>query len=544
MRFTCLEGNQAEEIMTSSQEKTGGISYREILNETDKDARDEYDVDREHFLNRDLGSNVPATDVKFVNTATIDHSDAIAHKSRDSNLIYSSRNDIRIVQDAPNFLKKKNIVVLDTAHRDWVKQPFPYQCSFAFNRPATTQASTISRVPIYENNKFVAINAVENSNKTPYVFNIGRNISSSVTQVIGGILQDITSYYGFTLSANGVSLRFPPYDPNRNLGRIITYDIVSNEYIENFSTRKTIPNVVSLRIAKAVLPHRTFLTFTPPLFTDATSAGTLGTFANEPYLLLQINNFQGQYSGGNDPVTRAFSVLAQDYRNFFNRNINIGNQFQDYYPWTEEAYAFNTPLSYLPDFDINLTKNTGDSYSQIDDLDVYSFSVNTGSTFSTQYTGAHLIECEVKHRLTSQELYNVNELRVGDRLRFHSNTLANLIKDPESYNRVPYVATLLRYLLTNDVLVLSNTYLTGSQAGQNPIFAKGFVFAYYPSDNGGVVQDSLLLKNLSAGINANRVILTNKYHIPAMNTNMQATFVFEIINMEPDVSMLSGQSAR
>lgn len=540
------------------------LTYQDILVETDKEARDEYVYDpREHFLSGPIGPEVPAKEVEV--GAEVDTGYTL--EETHANTEYNTHNDMKIVQAPPKLIPKKHVVIIDTAQRDWVQQPNAYDISFYFNSPGVNDASTMTKTPIYENNKYIPLSAVENLSKVPNMLNVTKTLLPQYTRTDNPLpipkypqtVYDSTGrsftvmvipdecYYGFSLIMDdGTTRYFPTYIKDAQQGRIITYDVVNNEYIENFSTRQTLSNVISIRMIKAVLPNRRFLNFDNSMYgTDS----TISSFASEPYLLLKVNNFQGYYNGGNDPTTSAFSVLSQNQRN---AQSLLSNQFQDYYPLVDEAYTFNAPLSYIPKFDITLMKNTGNVFAQYDDITItkMTYVANTGTALLSDGNGA-IIKCSINR--SGSNRYNLNELRPGDRIQFHKKMLAKILLHRKVAASTAY-RNLFTWLLTNDAIVRSNQN-TLSSTESKAAYDTEFTFIYDPVTRFGTVPTNAGLSSTnfpilfsSSATDSNPAVVlydsTTDYSLPIMNTNLQSMFSFEVVTMEPDITQLGGSGAR
>lgn len=549
------------------------LTYQDLLVQTDAEARDEYEFDpRVQFLNLARGVDVQG----FPNGQDLagpDQPYTLSSGEDDDTDGFPSRGDSKTVQITPKMVPRKQLIVLDTAHRDWTLQSNAYQCTFAFGSPTTTPSNTAFRIPIFQNNPTVPVTAVENLAGIPGLPNVN----------------------GFTINNVGT---FPPYNANSNSGPIITYDNYSNTVVSNFSTTVPISNVIAMKLARAVLPHRRFFTLAPEFLAgetvgtsntntvsdtlscvsgcsttvvtettfaaSATVRNMLTTFMSEPYLLLFVNSYQGQYYGGNDPVNRAFTVLAQDRRITLNPDIGIATQFQDYYPWSDETFKFNAPIGALPKFTLTLTKNTGTVYQQIDDMVVTQMSFISAIPFfnvsGTNPTALATIECSIARSTLSGGpggVYFRNELRPGDRVRFYPQALANILT-LSAINASPYASTysnLFSWMLTNDATVLCNTAAYNGKADMY----RSFVFAYNPMNYAGIVPPSVYIDSNAFPINlanipgqstlsisGSGISLISGYSnwIPMINTNMQATFAFEMTTLVPDTTSLSSVPTR
>lgn len=566
------------------------LSYQDLLVQTDREARDEYEYDpRELFLRQsgELGT-VPDAHSNALSLYP-DADDAYTLSEGEDDGIVNGRGDKEYVQAAPKMIKRKQLVVLDTAHRDWTQQSNAYACSFAFGSPTTTTTTTVERFPVYENNRTIPTIATQNSNRVLGVFNST----------------------GFTISAVGA---FPAYNPYAPPGRLVGYDTYSNTVKSAFSTSNKLSNVVSMKLARAVLPYRQFFNFNPNLITWYTSSIASGssvsetlsassggatatlstivtttpvsnvyqnmytTFMTEPYVLLNVNNFQGQYYGGNDPINRAFTVLAQDRRITLNPAVGIGAQYQDYYAWSDEEFTFNSPLATIPKFDISLAKNNGQAYQQIDDLQIVALAVYTNTsnanfakagwpTPSNPNTGACLVAAFLQRQsgtpgappVGTKGWVSRTELRPGDRISFHSPTMLSYLNSPEiAANQ--YGSTymsLFNWMYSNDATVVYTTFANGYNLlsdDQSYPWINTIVFPYDVANYDGFVASSNLLNQSAFPVvlgadpapipGLNRISPSNNYIIPILNNNMQASFAFEMTCLVPDVASLSSTPPR
>ena len=523
------------------------LSYQDILVATDEEAREDYEFDpRVQFYSTELrGPEQPGYEQPNARTTAADADapydlegceDKQEEEEADK---HAKRNDCRSVQPPPKMKEKKIVVVLDTAQRDWTLQPNAYQLSFKFGSPAVPNQSSVQRVPVYQNSRYIPLNADQNSNQVFFQPNIA----------------------GFTISTIGA---FPPYDPFAGPGRIVTYEIISNSSNlvnpgNGFYTNKVLSNVNALKLARATVPYRRFTNLAPELLpgpgnrssTISSTANQITTFMSEPYILLFLNNYQGQYVGGNDPINRAFSVLAPaPLRPTLLPTSPIGTQFNDVYPWSDEKYEFTSPEAYIKSFDITMTKNTGMPYVQLDDIAITTIKAISGIDFDLFLPGPPypivLFECSITRTLdpSGSYFYNRNELRPGDRIKFYGPALCNLLMDP-SLNASPYASdysNFFTWLANNDAYVLCNTNSGGGLTNGEVDFFSRFVIAYDPLTVYGTT-------NLTTGIGLSGftpfldllTMTTCGTPLPILNTNMQATFAFEIFTQVPDTSHLSAQ---
>lgn len=533
--------------------------------QTDEEAREEYEFDPRVNFFIDSGELGNLPDAHSNNGRQFPEAeDAYTLSEGQDDGIVNGRGDKEYVTPAPKMVKRKQLVVLDTAHRDWTQQSNAYACTFAFGSPTTTPTTTVQRFPIYENNRTIPTIADQNTARVLGVYNSA----------------------GFSISTVG---SFAPYNPTSSPGRLVGYDTYSNNVTPAFSTSNKISNVVSMKLARAVLPYRQFFNFNPNLITWYTNPSGISlqslstyqnmytTFMTEPYVLLNVNNFQGQYYGGNDPINRAFTALAQDRRITLNPTTGIGAQFQDYYAWSEEDFTFNSPLATIPKFEIALTKNNGQVYQQIDDIRILALGIyasNSLSFFATAgwptptnpNAGACLIGAFLERTggtsgappVGTKGWVSKTEMRAGDRISFHQPTLLSLIQSPD-VAASPYASTylnLFNWMYSNDATVVYTTLAEGPALlsdNQTP-WLNAIVFPYDVAGYDGYIAPSNLLDQSAFPValgpepfpipGLNVLSPSNSHIVPIMNNNMQATLAFELTCLVPDVASLSSTPPR
>lgn len=530
------------------------LTYQDLLVQADQEARDDYEFDpRVQFYSSELrGPLQPGYEQPNARTtaadadARYDLEGCEDKQEEEEDDKHAKRNDCRSVQPPPKMKEKKIVVVMDTAQRDWTLQPNAYQLSFKFGSPSVSNCNAVQKIPVFSNSRYIPITAIQNSNQVFYQPNIA----------------------GFTMSAGGGVLSFPPYNPFASPGPIVTYDIFSNNSNlvnpgNGFYTNKVLSNVTALKLAHATLPYRRFTNLTPDILTGpgnnvsgiSSVHNQVTTFMSEPYMLLFLNNYQGQYVGGNDPVNRAFSVLAPaPLRPTLLPTSPIGTQFNDFYPWSDEKYEFSSPEAYIKSFDLTLTKNTGLSYAQIDDIAITAMKAiswfNLGFIAPGPPYSVVIFECTI---LRTQDpcnsvYFNRNELRLGDRIKFYQPALSNLIADP-SLNASPYASdysNVFTWMTSNDVYLLSEYYESNTINTKGTDFYNKFTFAYDPLTTYGTLATSPQIGIQGFLVNPlGGLVLTlstaSGTILPILNTNVQATFAFDVFTQVPDTSHLSAQ---
>jgi hypothetical protein len=142
---------------------------------------------------------------------------------------------------------------------------------------------------------------------------------------------------------------------------------------------------------------------------------TFSTFSTYPYLMFYLNEYFGQYVGGNEPTRRTFSVMTQKQRQQQIFNTSVGVQQFDYEPWAEEALKLQSPITNLQRLQISVSDPIGNIFVHNDSLTV--------SLMQTDSNGMY-IKC-----FTPQfQYFSGNEIRIGDRVVFYPGTISNMMK--------------------------------------------------------------------------------------------------------------------
>jgi len=313
------------------------------------------------------------------------------------------------VQGTPKTMKVKRYVVIDSSQRDWVKQPNPYtDMIYTFG----SQSQLASNPIVYSNNPFVPSFATDSNG------NLNTVPGAPNTQ-------------GWYFS----NVFYPPYNSSTLSGNTVGTDtgyiVQPSGY--GFGSVFTPCNVQAIRLIRAILPQRQFLNLpivpgTPEFDVKGPIQTTLvgkpySTFSTYPYLLLYLNEYQGQYVGGNESVRKAFSVMTQKTRTQTNFQIDIGVQHYDYEPWGSEALELQSPITNLQQLKLSVTDPLGVSFQQNDGLSI-SLIQGDGSNnlFLKCFTGSY-------------QYFTSNELRVGDHVIFDTTTLLNILKSPILINK-------------------------------------------------------------------------------------------------------------
>lgn len=447
------------------------------------------------------------------------------------------RLDPSTVQEAPDTRSTKKYIIIDASQRDWVKQPNPYtNLIFTFG----SQSLQASNPIVYSNNPFVPTFAVEQASNNP--------------PLVG-----VPNTRGWTLSVGSSNVAYPPYNPNLPKGIPVATDtgflIQPSGY--GFGSSMNATNVASVRLIRAVLPQRQFLTIpidasTSPGGVDASTSDYIqsnlvgkpySTFSTYPYLLFNLNEFYGQYVGGNEPMRRSFSVMTQKQRTQTDFQISVGVQQYDYEPWGAEALEFQSPITTLKQLAITITDPIGTNFAQNDNLTVSVIQSTQNKMYLKCFTG-------------SFQYFSSNELRVGDRVAFYSNTIVDMLKSPilaalNNADKVSFISSLsnatfpvlqlLDYVKdVNGIYVPRDAsssrtapYVSSYNGFLIPNFVTidrdGFATPTYPNsiDSGSL---TVLEPTVLAGSN-----------MPFLNTSLQPVYTLEFEMVEPDTSKLGGK---
>jgi hypothetical protein len=577
------------------------LIYQSLLAEMDSEARDEFPVDpriaqyalRNPNDEQDLGTYARPTFHAGIGDE-VSNVIAVDPETEIDSLAVP-------VQNQPNMVDQKQVIIIDTAQRDWVKQPDAYSNVFSFGQQTPISVAGI-QVPFYYNNQVVPYSAFEMPRPTlggaapnQYANNRPRIIPGTSVPVpvpgspIPGLATGQT--YGWRLVTDKTTgaikhyndpgmtdppnaalyntVYFPPYDPTSGRGGLIgidsnirNVDIVGN----TFGTQLELSNVKSLRLVRATLPIRKFDTFNPSIFTDVSGSGNsntfnqftanmLNTFHTEPYILMSIENMKGQYYGAGQVVQNAFAALVQTTRTTYDANqaIYLG-QFQDYYPWSDEAYEFDPPLAQLSNANISLSNSYGEEFNHLDNASVLQITVGTDTGFPatlplgvlrfTLYMGG-TVPSTVPGG-DSNIYFSVNDFRSGDEIVFYQPVIDQLIADP---NTTPALQTFLNLLQTHSVIVTQVASQTNLISAPTLLLGYQFDAVIQPTSVADAFAINSALAAVAAEMGVQQTVVFNNYDVapstfsvnyplPIMNRMMQAAYAFEAVTLVPDSGQL------
>lgn len=455
-----------------------------------------------------------------------------------------SRSDENSVQQAPKTRNFKRYIILDASQRDWVKQPNPYTgLIFTFGSQTTVSSNPI----VYENNWFIPTFAVEQA--------------SNIPPIVGA-----PNTRGWTLSVGSSNVFYPPYNSSLPRGQQLGVDtgFIINPSGKGFGSANNVTSLLSIRLVRAVLPQRQFLSIPIDPSGSAIDMSTsefiqsnlvgkpYSTFSTYPYLLFNINEYFGQYLGGNDQIRRSFSVMTQRQRQQTNFQTDVGVQQYDYEPWGQEALTFQSPITNLKQLELSVTDPIGTTFLQNDTLTISRIEASDDKMFLRCFTG-------------NFQFFSSNELRVGDRISFYAETLSNMLKSPILAALDPQKTTFINSLSNTTFPVLQLLdYVLGpnqfyiprdaSSARTTPYVASynGFVIPNFVTIGPDGSAQPALPNSIDPGTNVVlepstllSYLTTNTIsNLPFLNTSLQPVYTLELETAEPDTSAIGGQIVR
>jgi hypothetical protein len=421
---------------------------------------------------------------------------------------------------------------MDASQRDWVKQPNPYTgLVFTFGSQSLQATNPI----VYTNNSFVPTFAVEQASNNP--------------PIVGA-----PNTRGWTLSTGDSNVFYKAYNPNLPKGIPVGTDtgylIQPSGFGFGSSTNAT--NVASIRLVRAVLPQRQFLTIPIDPSSSGTDASTsqfiqanlvgkpYSTFSTYPYLLFNLNEFYGQYVGGNESIRRSFSVMTQRQRQQTNFQTDVGVQQYDYESWGQEALELQSPITTLKQLAVTVTDPVGTTFSQNDTLTVQLIQATDNKMYLKCFTG-------------SFQYFSSNELRVGDRVAFYSNTIVDMLKSPIlavlNTDKTSFVSALANTTfpvlqLLDYVKNVNGIYEPRTSPREKPYVSSynGFILPNFVT----IDQDGFATPTYPGSIDTTTsnvlepTVLAGS-NMPFLNTTLQPVYTLELETIEPDTSKIGGK---
>lgn len=497
------------------------MSYLDLLVKQDRAAQSTYSFDPRIMMQTTRGY----TSVEPFSTGGSITNPEVSYTDQE----VGSHSDSAIVQESPKTVAVKRYVVVDTSQRDWVKQPNPFSnLVFTFG----AQNSNISNPPVYTNNPFVPTFADEQ-------------------QALESFIPGIPNTRGWTLS----NVVYPAYNSSIPSGNFIGYDTGYSitPSGSGFGSVFTPCNVAAIRLVRAVMPQRQFLDL--PIIPTGSNAAlstsistllantTFSTFSTYPYLMLYLNEYFGQYVGGNEPTRRSFSVMTQKQRQQQVFNTSVGVQQFDYEPWGEEALRLQSPITNLQRIQISVSDPIGNIFVHNDNLSI--------SLMQTDADGMY-IKC-----FTPQfQYFSQNEIRIGDRIVFYPQTISNMLKSVylsvQNIDKKQFVEALLTG--TFPVLQLLD-YVADSDGIYQPRSSSNQprTTPYISSYNGFMIPNFFVAGNngnvspeypgsIDSGtftiLEPNSLVGSN---LEFMNASLQPVYTLELDILQPDTGAIGGK---
>lgn len=503
--------------------------YLQLMMREQAEARKQYSYDpREQMLRTQLsGSNVQTfNSTRPTNLEAVDY----------TGIPEGSRSDPTIVQETPKTKTMRRYVIIDASQRDWLKQPNPYtNLVYTFG----SQSTVASNPPVYENNPFVPTFAVEQ-------------------QLLPAPIPGIPNLAGWSLAGDPSNVRYPPYNSSLTRGNFIAYDTgyIIQPSGSGFGSVFTPSNVSAIRLVRAVLPQRQFFSLPIDPGTNTVDASTsvfiqsnlvgkpYSSFGTYPYLLFYLNEYFGQYVGGNEPMRRAFSVMTQKQRQQTNFQTDIGVQQYDYEPWNQEALYLQSPITNFQRIAITITDPIGSNFTQTDTLTVQLIQATSNSVYLKCFTGSY-------------QYFSSNELRVGDRVTFYTPLLLEMLKSPvlnvQSSDQTSFIKALsnatfpvlqlLDYVPDENGIYVPREDVAGS-ARTTPYVASynGFLIPNFVT----IGTDGSIVPQYPGSIESatKNVLEPNVYvgsNLPFLNTTLQPVYTLELETQEPDTGAIGGK---
>jgi hypothetical protein len=259
--------------------------------------------------------------------------------------------------------------------------------------------------------------------------------------------------------------------------------------------------------------------------------------------MIYLNEYFGQYVGGNEPTRRSFSVMTQKQRQQQVFNTSVGVQQFDYEPWGEEALRLQSPITNLQRLQISISDPIGNVFIHNDTLSI--------SLMQTDSDGMY-IKC-----FTPQfQYFSQNELRIGDRIVFYPQTISNMLKSAylsvQNVDKKEFVNSLLTgtfpvlQLLdyVSDADGIFQPRSSSNQPRTTPYISSynGFMIPnfFIAGANGNV--SPLYPGSIDTGtftiLEPNSLVGSN---LEFMNASLQPVYTLELDILQPDTGAIGGK---
>ena len=497
------------------------MSYLDLLVKQDRAAQQVYNYDPRVQMQqtRSYSKIEPFQSGPPESTSSVSYTDQLV----------GSHADPSIVQKSPNTISVKRYIVIDTSQRDWVKQPNPFSnLIFAFG----LQSSQSSNPPVYSNNPFVPTFATEQ-------------------QALASPSPGLPNTRGWTLS----NVSYPAYNSSIPSGNFIAYDLGYSIQPSGagFGSVFTPCNVSAVRLVRAVMPQRQFLSLPiipvgagsdiSTLIQNALPGTSFSTFATYPYLMLYLNEYFGQYVGGNEPTRRSFSVMTQRQRQQISFTSNsLGVQQFDYEPWGQESLHLQSPITNLQRIQISVSDPIGNVFIHTDTLAISLMQTDSNQMYIKCFT-------------PNFSYFSGNEMRVGDRVVFYPATISNMLKSQYLAVQNPDKKKFIEQLLnvTFPVLTLLDYVENANTGVYGPRDPASRLTPYVASYNGFVIPNFFTVgsegsvaptypnsidKGTYTILEPNSLVGSN---LEFMNASLQPVYTLELEIQQPDTGTIGGK---
>lgn len=507
--------------------------YQQIMMREQAVARQNYTFDPRHILTNAPRSNRTIEtfgESRPTNVVSVDY----------TGIPDGSRSDPSIVQETPNTKTFKRYVIVDASQRDWLKQPNPFSnLVYTFG----SQSTVSSNPPVYTNNSFIPTFALEQQQLPAPIPGLPNLTGWTLPAGLAGTTSDVS--YG-------------PYNSSLTRGNFLAFDTgyLIQPSGSGFGSVFTPSNVSSIRLVRAVLPQRQFFSIPIDPGTNAVDASTsqfiqsnivgkpYSTFSTYPYLLLYLNEYFGQYIGGNEPMRRSFSVMTQKQRQQTNFQTDVGVQQYDYEPWGQEALHLQSPITNFQRIAITITDPIGTPFVQNDALSISLIQASSNQVYLRCFTG-------------SFQYFSSNDLRVGDRVTFYPETLSNILKSPvlsalnlqkRSFVTALIGATfpvlqLLDYVPNEDGVYVPRSDVSGlTRTAPYVASYNGFILPNFVTIDQDGTANATYSNAIDGGTNnILELDLLVGSNLPFLNTSLQPVYTLELETQEPDTSSIGGK---
>jgi hypothetical protein len=257
--------------------------------------------------------------------------------------------------------------------------------------------------------------------------------------------------------------------------------------------------------------------------------------------MLYLNEYYGQYVGGNEPMRKSFSVMTQKGRTQTDFQVSVGVQQYDYEPWGTESLNLQSPITNLQRLQLSVTDPVGTPFVQNDNLQISLMQATPDLMF---------INCFIPDR----QYFSANELRVGDRITFHAPTLSNILIAPifsvQNTDKKNLVTNLIS--ATFPVLKLLD-YVPDANGIYGPR-TEARTSNYVASYNGFLIpnfftqtaQEGNVLPTYPDSIDSGSYTILEppsivQSNLPVLNLSLQPVYTLELTIQQPDTGSIGGK---